>query len=61
MAKRTEALKLIEKILDKQVLEKPVTHKELAEIILSALEKQIKMLPPLTWLERFSKHDTGWE
>lgn len=61
MATRSQALKIIEKILDNQVLYKPVTHKELAIIILDALEKQIKILPPLKWLSAFKKYDNGWK
>jgi hypothetical protein len=61
MASRAHAVKVIQNILDKQVLEKPVPHKELAKIILDTMEFEVKMLPPLVWMESFNKFDSGWE
>lgn len=61
MATRAHTLKIIQNILDNQLLHKPVTHKELSKKILDTLEFEVKMLPPLVWMESFKKYDSSWE
>jgi hypothetical protein len=64
MAKRSEAIKQIENILDDNYhsafKDAWLYTKEVAEDILKTIE-EIGMIPPTTYLDKLKVYDNGWE
>ena len=58
---REEAVEGIDKIIRNAIEMNFWESEELAEDILTFLEKEIKMIPPSIFLEVFNRYDNGWK
>ena len=62
--KRSEAVKVIERVIDDNTYDIEIAEnriERIAEQLMEAIEKDIKMIPPTVYLKLLKTYDNGWD